>query len=128
MQHWLKKSLIGQKRNTVSEMLKSEMIDYIMTAIRNEFDNSFDFWQDITGAVEAMGISDIDVVRMTLEGLNDRQLLVPLLLKAYEEGLYDWQFIDSIAGNYGVVLLPKILNKLNKQKLQKLLDFYGEKQ
>ena len=49
------------------------------------------------------------------------------MLKAYEEGLYDWQFIDSIAGNYGVTILPKILSKLNKEKLQTLLNFYGEK-
>ena len=108
-------------------MLKSDMIDYIMNVVRNDFDSKLDFWQDLTGAIEALGVDDIDVVRMTLEGLNERNLLVPLMLKAYEEGLYDWQFIDSIAGNYGVTILPKILSKLNKEKLQTLLNFYGEK-
>lgn len=106
-------------------MLKAEMIDYIMNVARNDFETTLDFWQDITGAVEALGIDNIDVVRMTLEGLNERNLLVPLMLKAYEEKLYDWQFVDTIAGNYGVMLLPSILKKLNKDKLETLINFYG---
>ena len=55
-------------------MLKSDMIDYIMNVVRNDFDSKLDFWQDLTGAIEALGVDDIDVVRMTLEGLNERNL------------------------------------------------------
>ena len=106
-------------------MLKSEIIDRIMKIASNEFDTKAEAWQDITGAMQANDIDDIEILKTTLDELNERKLLVPLLLAAFQEGIFDWALVDSIAGNYCWWIMPKLLNKMNKNKLVDLLEFYG---
>ena len=48
------------------------------------------------------------------------------MVKAWTEDLIDWQFIDTIAGNYAKIYIPVLLNKMNKAELSKMLKFYGE--
>ena len=72
---------------------------------------------------------EIEIIRKTLESLNKRKLLVPLLIAAFQNDVMDWQAIDSISGAYEDETVPMLLNSLKKADIQKVFNFFvGEQQ
>ena len=108
-------------------MLKADLIEKICSVAAKDFGSKSEAWQDITGMIEAQGFDDTEMIKITLDELNERNLLVPLLLAAFQEGMFDWNLIDSISGNYCLMILPSMLNRLSKKQLQNIMDFYGGK-
>jgi hypothetical protein len=107
--------------NEIMGQTKSDLIRQITRWVNNGD------WQDLSMFIEAQGMmTDKDVVRITLEELNKRNLLVPLILKTFEENIVDWRYIDTISGNYAGEIAPQVLSKLRKVDLQKIIEFYGD--
>jgi len=110
----------------VIRVLKDDLVKKIISEAGSQIENKPELWNDITGAMEAQGVDGAEIVRMTLEQLNQRQLLIPLLLAAWEHNEIDWHLIDTIAGNYANMILPDMLSKLKKKDLENILNYYGD--
>lgn len=104
-------------------MRKVDLIKQLVKVIGDN--DSIDMLQDTTGYIESTNTMDsMEIVRIILDVLNKKGLLVPLLIKAWTEDLIGWPFIDTIAGNYAKIYIPALLNKMNKAELQQMLKFY----
>ena len=105
-------------------MRKDDLVRQLVKVISDN--DGIDMLQDITGYIESTNAMDsLEIVRIVLNTLNKKNLLVPLLLKSWTEGVIDWIFIDTIAGNYASMCVPVLLTKMKKGDLEKMLKFYG---
>ena len=106
---------------------KEEMIRAIVSNAKNASDYEVigDMYQEISGFLDSQGImSEIEIIRKTLESLNKRKLLIPLLIAGFQNDVIDWQAIDSISGAYEDDTVPMLLNSLKKTDVSKVFNFF----
>jgi len=106
---------------------KEEMIRAIVSNAKNASDYEVigDMYQEISGFLDSQGImSEIEIIRKTLESLNKRKLLIPLLIAGFQNDVIDWQAIDSISGAYEDDTVPMLLNSLKKADVSKVFNFF----
>lgn len=108
----------------MARMKKAQLISAIMR-LQDRYEQPFDFWQDVTGWLEAEGVDETDIIRITLEELQSKKLLVPLLIEAFKENIIDWTDIDSIAGNYSTPIIKKLLEQQNMNTLDKAYKWFS---
>jgi hypothetical protein len=104
---------------------KAEMIRQIVKASKDAQDGVGDMFQEISGFLDSQGMmSESEIIRMTLESLNKKKLLVPLMVAAFQKDIIDWSTIDSLTGAYEDDIGPMLLNSLKKTDVEKAHQFF----
>ena len=106
---------------------KDDLVRIVMDWLSSgDIEDKVDNWQDLSGYITGFSmITDKDVVRIVLEELNSRGLLVPLILSTFIEGIIDWKYVDTISGGYSEEIAPSVLSKLRKADLRRIIEYYN---
>ena len=105
---------------------KSDLVRVLERFINKEQDAGYP-WTDISYFMVGQNMmTDKDIVRITLEELSKRKLLIPLILKTFEEEIIGWKYIDTISEAYQGEIAPQVLSQLRKSDLEKIIEYYQE--